>query len=154
MNLNKQSVTLELTTTEGQRLFKRLVGEADFVAENFSPEVKRRLGFDYHDLCRVKSDIVLMSISGFGQTGPWHKYPAIGGTIEPASGMSALLGYQGGEPMNSGQMYPDPVAALIGFAGVALALYHRDRTGRGQQIDVSCRRRTSPSSATPGWNTR
>jgi crotonobetainyl-CoA:carnitine CoA-transferase CaiB-like acyl-CoA transferase len=137
VNLNKESVILELTTPEGLDTFRRLVATADFVAENFSPEVKRKRGFAYDDLREIKSDIVMLSISGFGQTGPWHRYPAIGGTIEPASGMSALLGYEGGAPMNSGQMYPDAVAALYGFATVAMALYHRDRTGRGQNIDIS-----------------
>lgn len=137
VNLNKQSVTLELSEPEGVETFKRLVAEADFVAENFSPRVMGKLGIAYDDLRAVKEDIILCSISGFGQTGPWSPLPAIGGTIEPASGMSALLGYEGGAPMNSGQMYPDAVAGLYGFAALALALYHRDRTGKGQFIDMS-----------------
>lgn len=137
VNLNKQSVTLELSEPEGAETFKRLVAEADFVAENFSPRVMGKLGIAYDDLRAVKDDIILCSISGFGQTGPWSPLPAIGGTIEPASGMSVLLGYEGGAPMNSGQMYPDAVAGLYGFAALALALYHRDRTGEGQFIDMS-----------------
>ncbi len=137
VNLNKQSVTLELSEPGGVETFKRLVAEADFVAENFSPRVMGKLGIAYDDLRAVKNDIILCSISGFGQTGPWSPLPAIGGTIEPASGMSALLGYEGGTPMNSGQMYPDAVAGLYGFAALALALYHRDRTGEGQFIDMS-----------------
>ena len=137
VNLNKQSVTLELSEPEGVDTFKRLVEQADFVAENFSPRVMGKLGIAYDDLRAVKDDIILCSISGYGQTGPWSPLPAIGGTIEPASGMSALLGYEGGAPMNSGQMYPDAVAGLYGFAALALALYHRDRTGEGQFIDMS-----------------
>lgn len=137
VNLNKQSVVLELSEPEGVATFKRLVEQADFVAENFSPRVMGKLGIAYDDLRAVKDDIVLCSISGFGQTGPWSPLPAIGGTIEPVSGMSALLGYEGGAPMNSGQMYPDAVAGLYGFAALALALYHRDRTGAGQYIDLS-----------------
>jgi crotonobetainyl-CoA:carnitine CoA-transferase CaiB-like acyl-CoA transferase len=113
------------------------VAEADFVAENFKPGVMKKLGIDYDAVCTVKPDIIFCSISGYGQTGPWSPLPAIGGTIEPASGMSALLGYEGGAPMNSGQMYPDPVAALYGFSAIALALYHRDRTGEGQAIDMA-----------------
>ena len=137
VNLNKQSVTLELSEPEGVETFKQLVAQADFVAENFSPRVMGKLGIAYDDLKAVKDDIILCSISGFGQTGPWSPLPAIGGTIEPASGMSALLGYEGGAPMNSGQMYPDAVAGLYGFGALALALYHRDRTGEGQFIDMS-----------------
>jgi crotonobetainyl-CoA:carnitine CoA-transferase CaiB-like acyl-CoA transferase len=137
VNLNKQSVTLELSEPEGVETFKRLVAEADFVAENFSPRVMGKLGIAYDDLRAVKEDIILCSISGFGQTGPWSPLPAIGGTIEPASGMSALLGYEGSTPMNSGQMYPDAVAGLYGFAALALALYHRERSGEGQFIDMS-----------------
>ncbi len=137
VNLNKQSVTLELSEPEAVETFKQLVAEADFVAENFSPRVMGKLGIAYDDLRKVKEDIILCSISGFGQTGPWSPLPAIGGTIEPASGMSALLGYEGGTPMNSGQMYPDAVAGLYGFAALALALFHRERTGEGQFIDMS-----------------
>jgi crotonobetainyl-CoA:carnitine CoA-transferase CaiB-like acyl-CoA transferase len=137
VNLGKESVTLELSTPEGVEVFKRLVAEADFVAENFKPGVMKKLGIDYDAVCTVKPDIIFCSISGYGQTGPWSPLPAIGGTIEPASGMSALLGYEGGAPMNSGQMYPDPVAALYGFSAIALALYHRDRTGEGQAIDIA-----------------
>ena len=137
VNLNKQSVTLELSEPDGVDAFKRLVAQADFVAENFSPRVMGKLGIAYDDLCQVKEDIILCSISGYGQTGPWSPLPAIGGTIEPASGMSALLGYAGGTPMNAGQMYPDAAAGLYGFGALALALYHRDRTGEGQFIDMS-----------------
>ena len=137
VNLNKQSVTLELSEPEGVDAFKRLVEQADFVAENFSPRVMGQLGIAYDNLCCVKEDIILCSISGFGQTGPWSPLPAIGGTIEPVSGMSALHGYVGGTPMNSGQMYPDAVAGLFGFGALALALFHRDHTGEGQFIDMS-----------------
>lgn len=137
VNLNKESAILELSKPEGVETFKRLIAEADFVAENFSPRVMGKLGIDYDSLCKVNPGIVMLSISGFGQTGPWSPLPAIGGTIEPASGMSALLGYDDGVPMNSGQMYPDPVAGLYGFSSIALALYHRNRTGKGQHIDMS-----------------
>ncbi|MBL4719838.1 MAG: CoA transferase, partial [Alphaproteobacteria bacterium] len=137
VNLGKESVTLELSTPEGVAVFKRLVAEADFVAENFKPGVMRKLGIDYETLREINPTLIFCSISGYGQSGPWSPLPAIGGTIEPSSGMSALLGYEDGAPMNSGQMYPDPVAALYGFSAIALALYHRERTGEGQVIDMS-----------------
>ncbi|MDA0656838.1 MAG: CoA transferase, partial [Proteobacteria bacterium] len=137
VNLAKKSVILELDTEEGRDLFKRLVAEADFVAENFLPRVMGKLGLDYEVLREVKPDIIYCSISGYGHSGPWSPLPAIGGTVEPTSGMSHLMGYSDGRPLNSGQMYPDAVAGLYGFVGIALALYHRDRTGEGQRVDVS-----------------
>ncbi|MBO44752.1 MAG: hypothetical protein CMM28_13590 [Rhodospirillaceae bacterium] len=137
VNLNKQSVTLELDTDEGRSIFKQLVAKADFVAENFSPRVMGKLGLNYETLKTIKRDIIYCSISGYGHSGPWSPLPAIGGTVEPTSGMSGLLGYDDGVPLNSGQMYPDAVAGLCGFAGLALALFYRERTGHGQRIDVS-----------------
>ena len=137
VNLNKQCITVDLDTEEGVILFKRLVAKVDFVAENFSPRVMGKLGIDYEALCAIKPDLVMASLSAYGAVGPWANVPGIGGTIEPSSGMSALLGYEGEEPLNSGQMYPDPVAGLCGFSAIALALLHRDRTGEGQFIDLS-----------------
>lgn len=137
VNLNKKCITLDLSTAEGVVLFKSLVAQADFVADNFSPRVMGNFGLDYAQLKAIKPDIVMASLSAYGASGPWANVPGIGGTIEPSSGMSALLGYVDGDPLNSGQMYPDPVAGLCGFAAIALALLHRDRTGEGQYIDLS-----------------
>lgn len=137
VNLNKQSVTLDLSTPEGVALLKQLVEQADFVAENFSPRVMGNLGIDYNALKEVKPDIILLSLSAYGHDGPWCDVPGIGGTIEPTSGMSALNGYRNGRPQNSGQMYPDAVAGIYGFLAVAAALHHRALTGEGQYIDLS-----------------
>ena len=78
------------------------------------------LGLDYETLRTIKPDLVMASLSAYGGIGPWTHVPGIGGTIEPSSGMSALLGYEGERPQNSGQMYPDPVAGDLRFRG------HRD----------------------------
>jgi crotonobetainyl-CoA:carnitine CoA-transferase CaiB-like acyl-CoA transferase len=137
VNLNKQSITLDLATSEGIAVFKALLPQADFVAENFSPRVMGKLGIDYDVLRQIKPNIILCSLSGYGQTGPWANVPAIGGTIEPTSGMSDLLGYEDGIPLNSGLMYPDAVAGIYGFATLATALYHRQQTGQGQYLDLS-----------------
>jgi crotonobetainyl-CoA:carnitine CoA-transferase CaiB-like acyl-CoA transferase len=137
VNLGKRSITLNLATPEGLDLFRRLVPKFDFVAENFSPRVMGKLGIGYADLCQLRPDIVLVSMSAYGATGPWSPVPGIGGTIEPSSGMSALLGYPGGQPLNSGHMYPDPVAGLYGLGAVVTALAHRRRTGAGQYVDLS-----------------
>jgi len=137
VNLNKQCITLDLSEPEGVEIFRDLIAHVDFVAENFSPRVMAKLGLDYPTLTQIKPDLVMASLSAYGATGPWANVPGIGGTIEPSSGMSALLGYEGEHPLNSGQMYPDPVAGLCGFASLTLALLHRDRTGEGQYIDLS-----------------
>jgi crotonobetainyl-CoA:carnitine CoA-transferase CaiB-like acyl-CoA transferase len=137
VNLNKRCITLDLQTEAGLDVFRRLLPFADFVAENFSPRVLGNLGISYEEMRAIKPDVILCSLSAYGHTGPWTNAPGIGGTIEPTSGMSALLGYRDGPPMNSGQMYPDAVAGLNGFAGIVTAIYHRDRTGEGQYIDLS-----------------
>ena len=137
VNLNKQCITVDLSTSQGVDLFRSLVTSVDFVAENFSPRVMVNLGLNYDALCSIKPDLIMASLSAYGAIGPWADVPGIGGTIEPSSGMSGLLGYPDEQPLNSGQMYPDPVAGLCGFAAIALALLHRDRTGEGQYIDLS-----------------
>jgi crotonobetainyl-CoA:carnitine CoA-transferase CaiB-like acyl-CoA transferase len=137
VNLGKRSITLDLAAPEGVGLFRRLVPRFDFVAENFSPRVLGNLGIAYADLRQLRADIVLVSMSAYGATGPWSPVPGIGGTIEPSSGMSAVLGYPDGPPLNSGHMYPDPVAGLYGLGAVVTALAHRRRSGEGQYVDVS-----------------
>lgn len=137
VNLSKRCITVDLSEPDGVKLFKELVAHADFVAENFSPRVIGNLGIDYESLVQIKPDIIMASLSAYGAVGPWAHVPGIGGTIEPSSGMSALLGYKDEHPLNSGQMYPDPVAGLCGYSAILLALLHRDRTGEGQYIDLS-----------------
>lgn len=137
VNLNKQCITLDLDAPEAVALFKTMVARVDFVADNFSPRVMGKLGLGYDVLSGINPGLVMASLSAYGATGPWANVPGIGGTIEPSSGMSGLLGYEGEEPINSGQMYPDPVAGLCGFSAIVLALLHRDRTGEGQFIDLS-----------------
>ncbi|MFN8638071.1 MAG: CoA transferase [Dehalococcoidia bacterium] len=137
VNLGKQSITLDLATPEGMAMFKRLVPEADFLVENFSPRVLGNLGIAYGDPCAIRPDIIVASLSAYGATGPYFNVPGIGGTIEPTSGMSGLLGYEDGQPLNSGSMFPDPTAGWYGFSSILAALHHRERTGEGQSIDLS-----------------
>ncbi len=137
VSLNKRCITLDLGTAEGVDIFRRLAVYADFVAENFSPRVLGNLGIDYEALAKIKPDIIVASLSAYGHDGPWANVPGIGGTIEPTAGQSALLGYADGPPLNSGQMYPDPIAGLYGVLGIVSALHHRERTGHGQYIDLS-----------------
>lgn len=137
VNLNKRCVTLDLQRPEGIATFRALLPFADFVAENFSPRVLGNLGIDYEAMRKIRPDVILCSLSAYGHSGRWTNVPGIGGTIEPTAGMSALLGYPGGPPQNSGQMYPDAVAALNATGAIAAAIHYRDRTGEGQYIDLS-----------------
>ena len=137
VNLNKRCVTLDLQTAAGIDVFRRLLPFADFVAENFSPRVLGNLGISFNEMRAIKPDVILCSLSAYGNLGPWTNAPGIGGTIEPTSGQSALNGYAGGPPLNSGQMYPDAVAGMTGCAAILTAIHHRDRTGEGQYIDLS-----------------
>jgi len=137
VNLNKRGITLDLAYDEGRELFEQLVADADIVVENFSPRVIGQLGVDYESLRRIRPNLIMLSMSGYGGSGPWRDTLGIGGTVEPTSGMSSLLGYRDSQPFNSGQMFPDPVGGLHGFAALMTALYHRERTGQGQYIDLS-----------------
>jgi crotonobetainyl-CoA:carnitine CoA-transferase CaiB-like acyl-CoA transferase len=137
VNLNKDAITLDLQTPEGIALFREIVRTSDIVAENFSPRVMQHLGIDYDALRQIRPDLIMCSLSAYGQSGPWRDILGIGGTVEPASGMSSLMGYADGPPFNSGQMLPDPVGGYYGFAAILTALHYRERTGEGQCIDLS-----------------
>jgi crotonobetainyl-CoA:carnitine CoA-transferase CaiB-like acyl-CoA transferase len=137
VNLNKQGVTIDLRSSDGMKMFRRMVAEADIVAENFAPRVMGSLGIDYEVLRKIKPNLIMCSISAYGASGPYRDYIGNGWTIEPSSGMSSLLGYPDGPPLNSGTMYSDLVSAYNAAAAMLTALHHRNRTGEGQLIDLS-----------------
>ena len=137
VNLNKRAITLDLSQADGLRLLTELIPLADIVAENFTPRVMGNLGLEYDSLRALRPDLILLSLSAYGASGPWRDVPGIGGTIEPTSGMSGLTGYSDGPPMNSGSMLPDAIAGYYGLAALMTALHHRDVTGEGQYIDLS-----------------
>lgn len=137
VNRNKYGITLNLGTDDGRRVFLDLVRRSDVVAENFTPRVLGNFGLGYRDLRRVKPDIILLSMPAFGLTGPYSDYPGIGGTVDPMSGNSSLLGEPGGMPQTSGVMYPDAVAGLNGAAALLTALHRRVATGLGCHMEVS-----------------
>lgn len=135
---NKKSITLDLRRPEGQALFKRLVAVADVVVENFRPGTLERWGLGYEELAAVNPGIVMLRVSGYGQTGPYrHKYSfdRIGMAF---GGLTYVTGYPDRPPVRPGFFIADYVAGLWGAFGVLAALHHRDHTdGRGQMIDVS-----------------
>ncbi len=136
VNLNKRGITLDIGDPQGAEYFRRLVPLADVIVDNFSPRVMGNWGFGYDALDALRPGIIQASLSAYGASGPYRDIPGIGGTIEPMSGMSSLLGYEGGAPLNSGNMYPDPVAGVYLATAILAALRHREATGHGQYIDL------------------
>ena len=137
LNRNKLGITLDLSRPAGVEVFKALVGVSDVVIENYTPRVMRNFGLDYPALKALIPAIIMVSLPGFGTTGPYKDYLSLGTVIESSSGIASLMGYEGGPPHLAGVSFPDPAAALNAAAGILLALFHRRRTGRGQFIDLS-----------------
>jgi len=136
-NRNKKSCTLNLSQPGAREIAKKLVSLSDVVVENFSPPVMARLGLDY-GVCRgVRTDIVYLSLSGYGATGPSREFVSYGMQLQAFAGIASLTGYPGGPPRNLGTPVADTVGGLTGAFGILAALHHRRRTGKGQYIDVS-----------------
>jgi benzylsuccinate CoA-transferase BbsF subunit len=135
-NPNKLGVSLDLTTFDGKRLAKELVKTSDVVVENFAPRVLVNLGLSYSNLIKVKPDIIMLSSSGYGHTGPWRDYVVYGWALEPMT-ISHLTGYHDGPPLATAVPYTDIPAALYGAFSILAALEHHRRTGQGQWIDLS-----------------
>jgi crotonobetainyl-CoA:carnitine CoA-transferase CaiB-like acyl-CoA transferase len=135
---NKRAISLDLATPEGVKLFKRLVEVSDVVADNFSPRVMKNFGLDYEALRKVKSDIVVMSLSGYGNKGPWYLYRGYAVTTEAASGLVNLTGYEGDCPTRpGGTPFGDIIPGLHCAWSILAALEYRNRTGEGSFIDMS-----------------
>lgn len=133
----KKSLLLNLTTAKGIAIAKELVKKSDVVVENFATGVMEEWGLGYEVLKGIKPDIVMASISGYGHTGPQRNYIAYGPAIAPLTGLSSLTGYEGGPPREVGLAYGDPNSGIHAAAAICAALTARQRTGRGQHIDVS-----------------
>jgi CoA:oxalate CoA-transferase len=136
-NSNKRSVTLNLKDDEGKAIFRKLVATADVVVENFRPGVMTRLGLGYEELAKLNPRLVYCAISGFGQTGPDAKKPAYDQIIQGLSGVMDINGDERLHPLRAGFPVCDTVGALNAAFAILAALYHRERTGEGQMIDVA-----------------
>ncbi len=133
----KKSLLLNFTKPEGIALAKELIRKSDVVVENFATGVMDQLGLGYEELKKIKPDIIMASISGYGHTGPQRHYMAYGPAIAPLTGLSSLTGYAGGPPQEVGISYGDPNAGINAAVAICAALAARQRTGQGQYIDVS-----------------
>jgi crotonobetainyl-CoA:carnitine CoA-transferase CaiB-like acyl-CoA transferase len=136
-NRNKLGITLNLNNPKGVALAKRLVNISDAVVENFTPRVMANWGLDYQNLKKIKPDLIMLSLSTMGNTGPWRNYTGFGPTIQAFSGITYLTSYPGKPPLGLGTAYADHVAGLLACLALLGALEYRRRTGEGQYIDVS-----------------
>ena len=136
-NRNKKSITLNMDHREARGLFCRLTALSDAVTENFSPRVMSNWGLDYGRLKEYRPDLIMLSMSALGQTGPRKDFVAYGPTLQALGGLTYLTSFVPDEPLGPGYAYADPIFGLYGAIGLLAALEHRDRTGEGQQIDLS-----------------
>jgi formyl-CoA transferase len=135
---NKKSVAVDLRRAEGQDLVRRLAVAADVVIENFRPGTLEQWGLDYDTLSRLNPGLIMLRISGYGQTGPLRDLPGFGVIAEAMGGLRHITGMPGQPPVRPGISIGDSLSALHGVIGVLLALYHRaTRGGQGQMIDVA-----------------
>jgi benzylsuccinate CoA-transferase BbsF subunit len=136
-NQGKLSLSLNFTHPEALEIAKQLVAVSDVVSENFAAGVMNKLGLGYEELKKIKPDIIMISMSGYGAVGPESSYVSYGPAQAPLSGLSSLTGFPDFPPMHVGFSYGDPNGGLHGAFAILAALMHRARTGEGQYIDLS-----------------
>jgi formyl-CoA transferase len=137
LHRNKRSITLDLKSPQGLAAFKRMVEKADVVVENYRPDVKDRLGIDYESLKTINKRIVLGSISGFGQDGPYRDRPGFDQIAQGMGGLMSITGAPGEGPMRVGIPVADLTAGLFCALGIMVALLERDASGEGQWVNTS-----------------
>ena len=137
LHRGKEGLSLNLKSKEGYDIFKKLLKKADVVVENFRPDVKYKLGIDYETLSTVNPAVILASISGFGQEGPYKNRPGFDQVAQGMSGLMSITGEPGGGPMRVGIPLADLSAGLFAAQGILLALYERISSGKGQWVQTS-----------------
>jgi len=137
LHRNKRSITLDLKSPQGLAAFKRMVAKADVVVENFRPDVKDRLGIDYESLKAINKRIVLGSISGFGQDGPYRDRPGFDQIAQGMGGLMSITGLPGQGPVRVGIPIADLTAGLFCALGIMTALLEREVSGEGQWVNTS-----------------
>src|ERR687895_1389699 len=137
LHRNKRSMTLNLKLPQSREVLQRLVKSADVVVENYRPDVKYRLGIDYDSLSKINPRVILASISGFGQDGPYRDRPGFDQIAQGMSGLMSVTGAPGQGPMRTGAAIADITAGLFAALGVMTALLEREASGRGQWVQSS-----------------
>jgi formyl-CoA transferase len=134
---NKKSVAINLKEPDGQAIVRRMVEGADVVVENFRPGTLEKWNLGYERLAASNPGLVMVRLSGFGQTGPYRDQPGFGAIGESMGGMRYITGYPDRAPVRVGISIGDSLAAMFGVIGALAALRHREKTGRGQVVDVA-----------------
>jgi crotonobetainyl-CoA:carnitine CoA-transferase CaiB-like acyl-CoA transferase len=137
LHRNKRAMTLNLKLPESKGVLERLVKTADVVVENYRPDVKFRLGIDYESLAKINPRVILASISGFGQDGPYAKRPGFDQIAQGMSGLMSVTGHPGAGPMRTGAAIADLTGGLYAAIGVMVALLEREQSGKGQWVQSS-----------------
>ncbi|PZX16973.1 crotonobetainyl-CoA:carnitine CoA-transferase CaiB-like acyl-CoA transferase [Palleronia aestuarii] len=136
-NVNKRSLVVDLKHPHGASVMRRLVDASDVLICNFRPGLLERLGLGYAQLAKTHPELIVVEMPAFGLDGPHADYAALGPTMEMAAGMSAMVAYPGGQPTVTGPSYLDPIGGFNAAAAILTALRHRERTGRGQHIELA-----------------
>ncbi|MCL4185881.1 MAG: CoA transferase, partial [Burkholderiaceae bacterium] len=134
---NKRSITLDLRVAAGQRIVRELAARSDIVIENFRPGALEKWGLDYDALSRDNPGLILVRLSGYGQTGPYRDRPGFGAIAESMGGMRYVTGFPDRPPVRMNLSIGDSLAALHGVIGALMALHQRRESGRGQVVDVA-----------------
>ncbi|MDW6025416.1 CoA transferase [Mesorhizobium sp. BAC0120] len=137
LNRNKRSLAIDLKAEEGRKILYDLVKTADVFLQNYRPGVARRLGVDYETLSKINPRLVYVSMSGYGESGPYMNRPGQDLILQAMSGAMLSAGRAGEPPTPSGQYLVDAITAYTAFEGTLAALFHRERTGEGQLVQVN-----------------
>lgn len=124
-NLGKRDMTLDIARPEGKEIFLQLVRQADVLVESFSPRVMSQLGIDFDRLAEERPGLIMVSLSGYGQTGPGKNRVAYGAALEPEAGITDTIGYPDGPPVKSGLAYTDPISGVVAAGAILQALHDR-----------------------------
>ena len=137
VNRNKKSVTLNLKSEKSKEIINKLIKKSDVIVENFRPGTMEKLGLGYEQLKRLNPKIIYASISGFGQDGPYRLLPGFDQVLQGMGGLMSITGEPGGPPIKVGIAVADIAGGMFAAYGIIVALFNRERTGKGQLIDVS-----------------
>lgn len=137
INRNKKSIVINLKSEKGREIVLKLAEKCDVFVENFRPGVTKRLGVDYETVKKVNPKIIYCSISGFGQEGPYRDYPAFDQILQGMGGLMSITGEPGRPPVKVGIPITDIAAGMFAAYGIVCALFYREKTGKGQYVDVS-----------------
>lgn len=137
VNRNKRDICLDVTRAEGRAVLMRLAAKADVIIENFRPDQKYRLGCSYEDVVKVNPNVIYCSISGFGQNGPYRDLPGLDNIFQGMAGLTEVTGQPGDKSTKAGERIADVIAGVNAAFGIVTALFHRERTGEGQYIELA-----------------